>query len=208
MSETDNNSQGQKPKISKLAIVSLILGLLSVLLSFYLPVELHFLVWHELLALNLIWFVPLSAVAIGIFALYRTHKNKLLLEGLYCAVAGITISGLVLLWSSLLMVPFIDRYLKSEVIEIENATKETRVVLLKKDAEGFVDHIFMYVSGYLEGTAVVLIQYDGYGYEYQVLSGKVCLKVKQEAYTQGTFLLEYKPIDVSSGSLVVRYCLD
>ncbi|MHC4153945.1 MAG: DUF4190 domain-containing protein [Planctomycetota bacterium] len=75
MSEADNNSQGEKPKTSKLAIWSLLLGLVGFGL-WYLPVGM----------------TGLAGIVLGIVALRKIQRSAGSLQGRGFAIAGIVTS--------------------------------------------------------------------------------------------------------------------
>jgi len=101
MSETENNIQGKKPKVSKLAIVSP----LVVVLGYYAGLTLA--AWLKRIrffALAGFWICILSllgGLVIGIIADRRIHKSKGLLTGRVFSISG-TILALILIVSILI----------------------------------------------------------------------------------------------------------
>ena len=106
MNEKNIKSQGQNPKISKLAILSLLLGptcfyiFLAIklgLMSSYMPAPLSL---GDILFLIAIFLSAPIGLTIGIVALMRIQKSKGLLKGKGIAIAGVIISAAMTLFLS------------------------------------------------------------------------------------------------------------
>jgi len=207
---TNENLKSEGSKRSKLAVAAMILGLLSILLP--IPVaalRLHPLSLIELLVRDFIWLLPLVALVVGIIALRRINKYQELLKGKIWASVGILLSALPLL-ISLLVIPYdIVMYAKSGVATIDNVTKDATVVLFSgKDKEKMVSGLSIYISGYIDGSATIsLCENDQNVREYEISSGKVCIRRSGDWYNNEC-LIKYKPTNVSSGYLKIRYYFD
>lgn len=86
MSETEIKAQGQKPKTSKLAIVSMVCGIIFFMqpMSSALRIDL---LWHMTFYLRIIS-IPLAPIC-GILALIKIKKSNGMLKGIPCAIVGI-----------------------------------------------------------------------------------------------------------------------
>ena len=207
MNVLDEKSKFKTIRRSRLAVVSLILGLLSILLP--IPVValiLHPLTFGELLARDLFWLLPFVAFVVGVLALYRIGKAKELLKGKICASIGIFLSALPLLISLFIISSDIGSYAKSKITTIDNVTKETTVLLLSdEDKQKSVCSLQVYISGYIDGAATISIYEDEHNeHEYQIPNGKVCIKRGGDWYNNKC-LIKYTPINVNSGHLKIRY---
>jgi hypothetical protein len=200
MNTMGEKSRCENPRKSRLAIVSLISGLLSVLLLLPVARILDSLVLVELFALSLMWLLPFTTLLLGILAMYQINKAKGLLKGRVFAGIGVFFSVLALPLSSLFIMPDIGVYTKSEVVKIDNVTNEMTVLLSNKDRQKSVMSIRVSISGYLNGSATIFIGEC----EYKVPSGKVHLKFGGDWYSDEC-LIKYKPLDVHSGYLAIRY---
>ncbi len=203
----------KNPRISRLAVVSLILGLLSILLTMP-PVGLFGLfsplALGELLLRGLFWLSPFAALVVGILAFYQISKAKGQLKGKACAGVGIFLCALPLVMSPFAISSNIDMYAKSEIAAINNVTKETTVVLLSdKDKQKSVCGIQIYILGYIDGAATIYIinEHEHYEHEYKISSGKVGIKLSGDWYSNEC-LIKYEPTNVNSGHLKIRYYFD
>ncbi|MHC4457215.1 MAG: hypothetical protein ACYS0I_09005 [Planctomycetota bacterium] len=113
MSGTDNNTQGQKPKVSVLAVASVLIAAVvligwSVLLIILILDDLffeksllssNFMLWLTSLVFAMTLWLILSPI-FAIVALLRIKKRRELLKGKSFAIAGIVLSacGLIFLW--------------------------------------------------------------------------------------------------------------
>ena len=206
----DEKLETKNSRRSRLAVVSLILGLLCILMPIPVLGLLYPLNLLELLARNIFCLLPFAALVIGVLALYRISKAKGLLRGKICAGIGIFFSALPLLVSPFVISSDITMYAKSEVVMIDDVTKETAVSLLSdKDKQKSVCSLSVYISGYIDGSATISIvsEFEHNEHEYKISSGKVRITRGGDWYSNEC-LIKYKPLNVHSGHLKIRYCFD
>ena len=98
MSGTEEKTQDQKPKISKLAIASVSLGILCFLILYFRnlirhPLWARVLVWHSMILLGI------AGLVLGVVAIIRIKKSRWILKGGGLAVAGIVFGvSISLVW--------------------------------------------------------------------------------------------------------------
>ena len=200
------NTQEQKTKTSKLAIMSLIAAILGVFILPPLAVLMEPIALRDILVINMAWLPPLFGVVLAAVALSQINKAKGSLRGRGIAIAGSILSIFVLLILTLLIAFFIKQYNKSQVIRIEDVTKRTSLTLLNQDTQRHTAGIVIYITGYIDGSAAITIatQKGHEVYKYHITKGKVRLKHASDWYEPECFL-EYEPVDVQSGSLTLKY---
>jgi len=206
MDTMDKKAEFEKPRRSRLAVMSLLLGMLSILLPIPAAYTLHPLVLAELLTIDLLWLLPFATLVIAILAFNRISKAKGLLKGKVCAGVGIFLSALPLLISPFIISSDINNYAKSQVATIDNVTKET-TVLLPANKKG-VWSLSIYISGYIDGSATISVinpfGHDENESEYKIQGGKVSIKRGGDWYSNPC-LIKYEPTNVNSGHLKIRY---
>ena len=200
------NTQEQKTKTSKLAIMSLIVAILGVFILPPLAVLMEPIALRDILVVNMAWLPPLFGVVFAIVASSQINRAKGSLRGRGVAITGLVLSIFVLLILTLLIVFFIKQYNKSQVIRIEDVTKKTSLTLLNQDTQRHTAGIVIYITGYIDGSAAITIATQK-GHEsdkYHITKGKVRLKHVSDWYEPECFL-EYEPADVQSGFLTLKY---
>lgn len=206
MSETNNNTQAQKPKFSKLAMASLISSIMGVFIIPPLAFLMEPITLKDMLALIIAWLPPLGGLVLSVVALSQIKRTRVLLTGRRFAITGLLLSIFLLLILTWLNVFFIMQYNKRRVIRIEDVTQKTTVTLLNKNTQGYVCGIVIYITGYIDGPATITItpHKGGEGYKYNITKGRISLKDVNEWYELECFL-EYEPTNVQSGFLSIKY---
>jgi len=93
----------------------------------------------------------------------------------------------------------------SKVTQIEDVTQRTTVLLSSEGDPNDIYGIIVNINGYIDGSAIIRQSYEGQGtYTHDIKQGKVRLKIGGDWY-DSKCLIEYKPVNVSSGNLNIRY---
>lgn len=93
MGEIEGKVQGQKPKISKLAIASVSLGVLGFLILPLASVQ-HYPAGINVLFLNVVGLLGIIGLIVGVVAVVRIKRTKGMLKGRVLAILGITLTTL------------------------------------------------------------------------------------------------------------------
>ena len=94
---------------------------------------------------------------------------------------------------------------RSKIAQIDDVKQKTTVLLSKNSDQGSIDGITILITGQIDGVATIHPHNGGENYPtYHIKRGRIRLKISGDWYTDEC-LLEYEPIDVSSGSLKIRY---
>jgi hypothetical protein len=117
------------------------------------------------------------------------------------AFFGILLSAGVSFLLVLLTIFFVALYNKKQLVTIDDVTNTTTIRLSNPKPQEYFGAICILITGRIDGTASVGT--GGY-LDRHISSGKVYVKIHGEWYDQEC-LLEYKPVNVSSGSLKIRY---
>ena len=223
MGNIDKTEHKEKAKLSKLAIISFVLGLVGLVI--WLPVTLAVrpnpLILLELLATSLFLLPQTFGVLFAVLALRQMKKSGRLLIGKTFAITGLAVSILAFPIPSLGFANTVKVYCKSHVIRIDDATQGITVELSKENRQEFIELIDIFITGNIDGPATVdayrKIPVDCSSTLFSsgkvpdctrpyVIQGKVRLEISEDWYDEVCFL-KYEPVDVRSGSLKVRYYL-
>ena len=204
MPGSETERQDQKPKISKQALSSLILGIISVVTLPPLAVLMKPVAFRDMLTVYAAWLLPLAGLALGIIALQRIIRAKKKLRGLGLAFSSLLLSALVSFALAFFTISFVAQYNKRQIVAIDDVTHATTIRLLNPNPQERVRFFSILITGQIDGAANVRI--EDYP-EWHIASGKVYLKIGDQWYSEEYPLVEYKPINVNKGFLEMRYCL-
>jgi hypothetical protein len=102
-------------------------------------------------------------------------------------------------------VQYCNFMIHSEVIEIDDVTRKTTILLTSESDPNQILGIIIMITGYIDGTAIIRQSWEEQGIQtYDIRRGKVSLKIGGDWY-DSKCLIEYKPANVSSGRLKIRY---
>lgn len=199
MSESETKGQSQEQKTSKLAIWSMVFGVvgfLSILGLFSQFFQLMSVFWCG------------SGLVLGVIALWKIAQSRGLLTGQSYAVAGVVISVLDLfLFTWIFSINYMPLFRQAQIVKINDVTTKTTLVLsIDNDPNTYyVDGISILITGHIDGSATIQIRNGGTKYpEEYIKKGMVCLRIYGDWYTNKCYL-EYVPSDVHSGHLTIRY---
>ncbi len=216
MSEIDNDIQGRKHKIFKLALWSMILGIFGFFSPFFslMPVLLRssgFVAGIIKLFLTNLPVIPIllcgSGLTLGIMVLRKSTWSRGLKMGRVFAVAGLIISLLGFCLPILFLVHSIKVISQAQVTKIDDATSKTTLILSPEIDANNIDGISILVTGYIGGSATINIRNGEEDYfTRHVPKGLVFLKIEGDWYSDQC-RVEYEHTDVHSGNLTIRYVL-
>jgi hypothetical protein len=216
MGNIDKTEHKEKAKLSKLAPISLVLGLVGFGTPFVLvSVRLNPLVLPEVLATSLFLLPQAFSVLFAVVALRQINRPGKWLRGRALAISGLVIAIVAVPLPLWVFVSQVGVYCKSSVITIDDATREMTVELTDEDHREFIQIIDIFITGELEGSATVDVYgksaiFEPYIEEVSVddrpwvIQGRVRLRIWGDLYDEVCFL-KYEPVDVRSGSLKVPY---
>ncbi len=117
-------------------------------------------------------------------------------------VSGFGLIALALFAVSLYI---LSKPLKSKVVRIHDVAHR-KTILLKNAPDTFTTHISLFITGHLDGTAMIH-QCRVTGKKdttYYIKEGDVCFKISRDWY-ENECIIEYEPINVASGELTIEY---
>lgn len=190
MSETEIDAQVQKPKTSRLAIWSMVLGIFGFLSQYLIIIPL---------------FLCSTSLIFGIVALRKINKSSGLLKGKGFAITALVIAALGFSVPTSRLVYYIKFMKGSKIVKIDDVTSRTKLMLSNDDDAISVDTIRLLITGDIDGSATIHLCYkEKREYTYPIDRGKVHLWIL-EGWYDNDCLIEYEPLDVRSGSLTIRY---
>jgi len=96
----------------------------------------------------------------------------------------------------------------SKIIQITDVTKKKLITLVKDERQGSVFAINILITGHIDGAAMIRRYYENsekpFENIYEIKKGRVRLKIGGDWYSDKC-LIEYEPIDVTSGKLQIKY---
>ncbi len=87
---------------------------------------------------------------------------------------------------------------------IADVAKAETITLQKGSSQGDIHYMTVVGTGYLDGTAEIVLILDGKPYKTEKLSGDVAFEWSGDWYSNSASI-EYNPASVKSGSLSLQY---
>jgi hypothetical protein len=156
---------------------------------------------RDILIIIFIFLLPLVSIILGIAALCQIDKSQHSLKGLALAIPALFLSSLMLIVLIIFTPFFIRQYSATQLIAIDDVTHTTTLRLSPSNSKNYVGGLVMLIAGEIDGTANIHMKDHR---EWDINREKVYLKISTDWY-RDECVLEYKPIDVDSGSLIIRY---
>ncbi len=150
MSETEHNIEEQKAKKSKLAITSIILGVLGLLIFIpfvFITRSLNPLILGDLLLSSLFLIPQVLGIFFAIVILFKKRKKNKSLKYKKFAIAGLIISILAIPLPLLKVRQDIISYCNSHIITVDDVTQEMSIRLSKEDSSEFIGWILVLAEG-------------------------------------------------------------
>lgn len=86
-----------------------------------------------------------------------------------------------------------------------NVNQKTSIILLSEPKQENIHHIRILIFGRLNGSATIGTEFQNQGVQVRkVIRNKVRLSIMEDCASK-QYILIYKPIDVKSGTLYIRY---
>jgi hypothetical protein len=89
----------------------------------------------------------------------------------------------------------------TQTYEVQDVTKETKIILKKKKSQGFVHFIKISATGKIDGAAELVLGENASG---ENISGEVDYQHSGDWYSD-TCVIYYKPSSVKGGKLIFNY---